>query len=69
MKEIDPTSVAVFQEGKLRAFGKITSYTETDSAFNSTIKVEKGTLLTGEHQCNIAREYDVCVDGIGTTPN
>lgn len=64
-KEVDHRNVAIFQEGKLRAFGTITSYTEEGDQFDSTIQVDKGSLMTGDHQMQICREYDVFTDTSG----
>lgn len=64
-KEVDHRNVVIFQEGKLRAFGTITSYVEEGSEFNSTVRVDKGTLMTGDHEMQICREYDVFTDTNG----
>lgn len=69
MKEINLNNVALFQNGKLVAFGTITKYEETDEVFNSNIVIDKGQLETGEIQMQICREYDVITENCGMSAN
>lgn len=69
MSEIDHSKVVLFQDGKLKAFGTITEYNEVDGKFKTNIKVDKGSLLCGEHVMQICREYDVPIDNVGFSAN
>lgn len=69
MKETNPNNVALFQDGKLVAFGTITRYEEVDDTFNSNVAIDKGQLCTGDIQMQICREYDVILDNCGMSAN
>lgn len=69
MKEVDPNNVALFQEGKLVAFGTMIRYEETDGEFSSNVVIDKGQLITGDIQMQVCREYDVITDNCGMSAN
>ena len=64
-KEIDVNNVALFQDGKLMAFGHLNGYSEEDGEFKTNVIIEKGTLNCGEQLMQICREYDVMTDNVG----
>jgi hypothetical protein len=70
MKEVDPNNVALFQFGKLVAFGTVIQYDEEeDGKFKSNVVINKGQLLAGQIQMQICREYDVIKDNCGLSAN
>ena len=69
MKEIDPNNVALFQCGKLVAFGTMIQYEETDGEFSSNVVIDKGQLITGDIKMQVCREYNVITDNCGMSAN
>lgn len=62
-------NVAVFQDGKLRAFGSLRDYAEKEDTWSGNVLVTKGSLEGGEHQMQVMREYNVVEENCGMSCN
>lgn len=62
--EIDPTDLAIFQNGKLVAFGVLTKYEQLPDRLDMKFGVVKGKVETGNFIADFARPYSVLHEGM-----